>query len=196
MKKLIARLFRRLYPMRMETPPLPPKAVVIGGPHTSMMDAVLMIMAFWYAGRPMRFMVKNQATDLPIIGKLIVALGGLRIERTQHHGVVDQVIAAAQQADDFLLVIAPKGTRKARKYWKSGFYHIALGADIPVVYGFIDTTTKRYGWENAAHRLSGDVKADMEQIRAFYAGKKGIHPELTSVPRLKAEDEQPNTPQN
>ena len=189
MKRLIARIFRRLYPMKMETPPLPRKAVVIGGPHTSVMDAVLMIMAFWYAKRPLRFMVKNQAGDFPVLGKIVRALGGISIERSKHHGVVDQVIEQAKQADDFLLVISPKGTRAQRKYIKSGFYHIARGAEIPVVYGFIDTSTKRYGWEAGSHMLTGNVKADMDQMRAFYAGMTGIHPELTSVPRLKAEDE-------
>ena len=189
MKKLVASLFRRLYPMKMQTPPLPPKAVVIGGPHTSVMDAVLMIMAFWYVGRPLRFMVKNQAGDAPVLGWLVRALGGISIERSRNHGVVEQVIEQANQHDDFLLVIAPKGTRAVRKYVKSGFYHIALGANIPVVYGFIDTKTKRYGWDGTPHLLTGDVKADMDDIRAFYAGMDGIHPELSCVPRLKAEDE-------
>lgn len=189
MKKLIARVFRRLYPLEMLTPPLPRKAIVIGAPHTSMMDAVLMLMAFSYAGRPMKFMVKNQAADLPVIGALIRRLGGVSIERSKHHGVVEQVIEKAKEADDFLLVIAPKGTRAQRKYWKSGFYHIAEGAHIPVVYGFIDTTTKQYGWEAQSHMLTGDMRADMDNIRAFYAGKLGIHPELTSEPRLKGEEE-------
>lgn len=189
MKKLIARAFRKFYPLEMITPPLPRKAIVIGAPHTSMMDAVLMLMAFWYAERPMKFMVKNQAADLPIIGSLIRRLGGVSIERSKHHGVVEQVIEKANAADDFLLVIAPKGTRAQRKYWKSGFYHIAKGANIPVVYGFIDTSTKQYGWEDQAHTLTGNIRTDMDDIRAFYAGKLGIHPELTSEPRLQGEEE-------
>ncbi|MCI5826568.1 MAG: 1-acyl-sn-glycerol-3-phosphate acyltransferase [Arcanobacterium sp.] len=189
MKKLIARIFRRLYPMRMQTPPLPPKAVVIGAPHTSVMDAVLMVMAFWYAGRPLRFMVKNQAADLPVLGALVRALGGVSIERSQHHGVVEQAIEEAAAADEFLLVIAPKGTRAQRPYWKSGFYHIALGAHIPVIYGFIDASQKVYGWDSTPHMLTGDMKHDMDDIRAFYAGKLGVHPELTSEPRLKGEEQ-------
>lgn len=175
--------------MRMQTPPLPRKAVLIGAPHTSVMDAVLMIMAFWYAKQPLRFMVKNQAADLPVIGAMIRALGGISIDRSHRHGVVEQVIAQAAEHDDFLLVIAPKGTRAPRKYWKSGFYHIALGAHIPVVYGFIDSAEKVYGWDATPRMLTGDIKRDMDDIRSFYAGKLGVHPELTSEPRLKGEDQ-------
>ncbi|MDY5273054.1 MAG: 1-acyl-sn-glycerol-3-phosphate acyltransferase [Arcanobacterium sp.] len=189
MKKLIARIFRRLYPMRMQTPPLPRKAVLIGAPHTSIMDAILMIMAFWYIGRPLHFMVKNQAADLPIFGAIVRALGGISIERSRHHGVVEQIIHEVDTHDDFLLVIAPKGTRAQRPYWKSGFYHIALGAHIPVIYGFIDSNEKVYGWDAAEHVLTGDMKRDMDDVRAFYAGKLGLHPELTSEPRLKGEQQ-------
>lgn len=190
MKKLIVRLFNKLYPLKMQAPPLPKKAVVIGGPHTSTMDGVLMIIAFWSIGRPLKFMVKSQLGSNPFIGWIIRKLGGISVERSHHHGVVDQLVAKAQESDDFLLVIAPKGTRSVRKYWKSGFYHIAHEAGIPVIYGFIDTRAKVYGWDPTPHMLTGNMKKDMDDIRAFYEGKEGIHPELSCVPRLKGEEEE------
>ena len=187
-KKLIASAWAAAYPMKMHIEPLPKKAVVIGAPHTSMFDAVLMKFAFWKAGRDIKWMVKNQAADKPVIGSLIKMLGGISIDRSAAHGVTHQVAQKAKAADEFLLVIAPKGTRAPRKYWKSGFYYIALEADIPVVLGFIDMTTKTYGWGPTYH-LTGDIVKDMDVIRAFYKGKTGYRPELTSEPRLKGEDE-------
>lgn len=189
MKKFIASIFRKLYPMAMQTPQLPKKAVVIGAPHTSMWDAVLMIMAFWYAKRPYKFMVKNQLGSAPILGSIIRALGGVSVDRSHHHGVVDQLIQKFDESEEFLLVLAPKGTRAVKKNWRSGFYHIALGAGVPVVFGFIDARTKVYGWSETPYYLSGDVRKDMDAIREFYAGKEGLHPDLTCTPHLKDEDE-------
>ena len=79
-------------------------------------------------------------------------------------------------------------TRSPRDFWKSGFYRIAMEAGVPIQLGFIDRNTRTFGW-GPTYQLTGDVRADMEVIRAFYAGKVGVRPEKTSVPRLRAEDE-------
>ena len=63
-----------------------------------------------------------------------------------------------------------------------------MEADVPIQFGFIDRTTHTFGW-GPTYRLTGDVRADMDVIRAFYAGKLGVKPANTSVPRLRAEDE-------
>ncbi|MBR5950649.1 MAG: acyltransferase, partial [Actinomycetaceae bacterium] len=90
---------------------------------------------------------------------------------------------------EFVLAVTPKGTRSKRAFWKSGFYRIALEADLPLEMGFVDSVTKTFGW-STSFKPTGDVKADMDKIREFYAGKQGIKPELTSVPRLRAEDDE------
>ncbi|MDD7385187.1 MAG: 1-acyl-sn-glycerol-3-phosphate acyltransferase [Actinomycetaceae bacterium] len=164
----------------------PQKFVMIGAPHTSYMDGVLMVAAFWKTGLPLHFLVKDSAAKIPVIGWIIKKVGGLAVERSHHHGMVDQVVEQANASDAFSIVLAPKGTRAKKDYWKSGFYHIALGAHIPVVLGFIDSTTRTFGWGPAV-MMTGDAHADMERLRAFYRGKQGIHPEKTSVPRLKEE---------
>ena len=150
--------------------PLPERCVVLGAPHTSNWDGFYMVVAMWALQRPFYFLVKKNLTDVPVIGHL-----------------VERVIALAQSSETFVLVIAPKGTRSIRPYWKSGFYRIAQGANLPVVPGFIDGGQRRYGW-GAPIELSGNQSKDMDAIRAFYAGIIGIHPEKTCVPRLRSEE--------
>ncbi len=168
--------------------PLEDKTIVIGAPHTSNWDGVFMALCFWSIDRPFSFLVKDSIIKAPLLGPFVRSIGGVAVDRSSAHGVVGQVIARAAEADDFTLVLTPKGTRSPRKYWKSGFYRMARGADLPVALGFIDRSTMTFGW-GPTIRLSGDVRADMEVIRAFYADKVGVKPEKASVPRLRAEEE-------
>lgn len=169
--------------------PLEKKTIVIGAPHTSNWDGVFMALCFWSIDRPFTFLVKDSAIKLPILGSFFKAIGGFPIDRSSPHGVVGQVVDQAKAVSDFTLVLTPKGTRSPRRYWKSGFYRMALGADLPVALGFVDRSTKTFGWGPSIH-MSGDVNADMDTIRAFYADKVGFNPEKASVPRLRAEDEE------
>jgi len=167
---------------------LPPKVVAIGAPHTSYWDGWLMLMAFWKVRRPFKFLVKDSAIKAPVIGPIIRAVGGISTDRSAHHGMVGSLVNSARQNESFTLIIAPKGTRSPRRYWKSGFYRIALETGMPIQLGFIDSTTKTYGWAGTME-ITGDIEADMEKIRAFYDGKLGFHSEKTSVARLRAEDD-------
>lgn len=169
--------------------PLEDKTLVIGAPHTSNWDGVFMALCFWSLGRPFNFLVKESVTRVPLLGPFVRAIGGMPIDRSAAHGVVGQVVARAAEADEFTVVLTPKGTRSPRRYWKSGFYRMALGADLPVALGYVDAKTRTFGW-GPSIRLSGDPKADMDVIRAFYADKVGVNPELASVARLRIEDEE------
>jgi 1-acyl-sn-glycerol-3-phosphate acyltransferase len=91
-----------------------------------------------------------------------------------------------ERASALALLVPPEGTRKAGQYWKSGFYHIARGANVPVALGFLDYPNKRVGI-GPLLALSGDVKADMDQIRAFYADKGAKVPKYFTLPRLREE---------
>lgn len=186
-KQFVSRTYQKFGSWNLSTEPLPEKAIIIGAPHTSNWDAFFMLMALWNENRSFKFLVKNSMNRGPV-GYITRALGGVGVDRGASHGLVPAIIAKAQAADEFLLCITPKGTRSPRQYWKSGFYSIALGADLPIVFGFLDSTTRTYGW-GPTYKLTGDVKADMDVIRAFYDGKKGVKPELGSKPRLRAEDE-------
>ena len=87
--------------------------------------------------------------------------------------VVEQMIAEFRRRDRFALGVPPEGTRSRAEHWKSGFYHIAMGAQVPVVPGYLDYGRRRAGL-GPAITLTGDVRADMDRIRAFYAEKKPV----------------------
>lgn len=189
-KKLIARIF--MFFSRWEFQPisksLPQKTIVIGAPHSSIWDAVFMVAAIWRIGRKFQFLVKEEFMRSPLF-LILKPLGGISVDRSSPHGVVDQVVAASQKTDDFVLVLAPEATRAEVEYWRSGFYYMAQKADIPVTLGFIDHRTKTYGWGESI-KLTGDKKAVMDQLREFYAGMTGVNPGTESVPRLRGEEEE------
>lgn len=189
LKTLISKTFQKFSKWEVEYEPLPKKAVVIGAPHTSYWDGIFMAVAFFDAKRDFKFLVKNSMINGPL-SPLVKWVGGVGVNRSASNGMVNDIVAQAKDAEDFLLVIAPKGTRSRREYWKSGFYHIAYMAEIPVVLGYIDADNKRYGWAGSI-KLTGDVSADMDKIRAFYANKVGKRPHLGCVPRLRVEDDEP-----
>lgn len=167
--------------------PLPDRCLVIGAPHTSNWDGFYMVMAMWAVERPVSFLVKKNLTDVPFIGSFVKAIGGIPVDREHPGHLVEQIISLAESKDHFVLVITPKGTRSVRPYWKSGFYRIAMEADLPIVPGFIDSAKRRYGWGKPM-RLTGNRRHDMDKIRDFYSGLVGIRPENTCVPRLRNED--------
>jgi 1-acyl-sn-glycerol-3-phosphate acyltransferase len=115
--------------------------------------------------------------------------GGLSIDRENPIGLVRELTRQARTGEPFLLVIAAEGTRSTGDYWKSGFYRIARGASLPIALAFVDGPTRTAGF-GPTLRATGDVVADMDLVRAFYADKRGIHPELRTEPRLREEDAQ------
>lgn len=187
-RRFIARTYLRFSRWNFAGEPLADKTMVIGAPHTSNWDGVFMALSFWSIERPFHFLVKDSIVKKPIFGAFVKWIGAIGVDRTAAHGVVGQVVDAANASESFTIVLTPKGTRSPREYWKSGFYRIAQGADLPVALGFVDRKTMTFGWGRSI-RLSGDPKADMDVIREFYSDKVGVNPELASVPRLRAEDD-------
>ena len=188
LKKACASAFMKVTGWTLDIEELPEKVLVVGAPHTSNWDALYMLAAFWTLGRKPHFLVKDSVVKIPVFGALVRGLGGIAVDRSSSNGLVGSLVERLNGDGDFILAVTPKGTRGKRDFWKSGFYRIALEADIPLELGFVDSTTKTFGW-SASMRATGDVKTDMEKIRAFYADKTGIKPELTSTPRLRAEDD-------
>ncbi|MGB8331982.1 MAG: acyltransferase, partial [Polyangiales bacterium] len=123
----------------------------------------------------------------PPFGPFFKRLGGIPIVRDRPGGVVGQMIEHFQDSDSLILMVPAEGTRSHVDYWKSGFYHIARGADVPVVLSYLDFG-KKVGGIGPAVRLTGNYRADMDKIRAFYAGKQGHRPENVGVIRLREED--------
>ena len=116
------------------------------------------------------------------------ANGGIPVDRSTPAGVVDALVRRIRDGDVFGLVVTPEGTRGGVAYWKSGFYRIAREAGLPVTLGYVDRTTMTTGL-GPTLPLTGDVGADMDAIRAFYADKSGMRPALRVEPRLREEDD-------
>jgi 1-acyl-sn-glycerol-3-phosphate acyltransferase len=162
------------------------RCVLIAAPHTSNWDFLYAIACTSALGLPLRFMAKDSLFR-GAQGALLRALGGIAIDRSKANNVVDAMVQEFERGEPLVLLIPPEGTRKARDYWKSGFYHIARGAGVPVALGFLDYPNKRVGIGPLVE-LSGDVKSDMDRIRAFYADKGGKVPASFTPPRLREED--------
>ncbi|MEW6956034.1 1-acyl-sn-glycerol-3-phosphate acyltransferase [Trueperella pyogenes] len=187
-KRLISKTYQRFSQWTFqEDEPLPEKSIVIGAYHTSNWDGWMMLMAFWDKGVPFKFLVKDSLTR-GLFSPIIRAVGGIGVNRKHPNGMVAGIVEQLQGVERFSLVIAPEGTRTRQKYWKSGFYHIARGAGLPVTLGYIDSARKIYGWGKTIE-LTGDVQADMDTIRKFYESKAGYKPEQGTFPRLRSEDE-------
>jgi len=160
--------------------------VIIAAPHTSNWDMPFMLaMAFVY-DIPVRWMGKHTLFKAPF-GPFFERLGGIPIVRHRPGGVVGQMIEHFEDNESLVLMVPAEGTRSHVDYWKSGFYHIALGADVPVVLSYLDVGTK-VGGIGPSVELTGDIQADMDKIRAFYGGMQGFRPEKVGVIRLREED--------
>jgi 1-acyl-sn-glycerol-3-phosphate acyltransferase len=171
--------------LRSEPIPRDGVGLLIGAPHTSNWDFVLMLAITWRLGIHIRFLGKLSLFR-GALGPLMRALGGIPVDRTNPAGLVDEVVARVRSGERFYLVVTPEGTRSRAPYWKSGFYRIALDTGLPVTLGYVDRRTMTTGLGPTLH-LTGDVAADMDRIRAFYADKSGLRPENRSEPRLRDE---------
>ncbi len=152
-----------------------PKFLIIGAPHTSNWDFVLAIAMKVALGLDARWLGKHTIFRPPF-GSLMRWLGGFPVDRSARHSVVAQTIEAFAQRDRFVVGVTPEGTRKRVDRWKTGFYHVAQGAGVPIVPFYFDYARKVLGF-GPPFELSGDLEADMKQIRAFYAPFEGKKPE-------------------
>lgn len=167
--------------------PVQRRYVLIAAPHTSNWDFVYMLAMAWSLGVRLRWMGKASLFVFPL-GGLFRALGGLPIRRDLRSNAVEQSVAQFALGHDLALAVPAEGTRASAAVWRSGFYHIARLAEVPILLGYLDYARKR-GSVGPALSPSGDVRADMDRLRAFYADKVGLYPERFTVPRLAEESE-------
>ncbi len=154
--------------------PLIPKFVLVAAPHTSNWDLPFtMLMAFAFRAR-IHWMGKTSIFRRPFRG-FFQWLGGIPVNRSRSTDLVAQSIQEFKREKHLILTIAPAGTRKRVGQWKSGFYHIARGADVPIALGFLDYRRKVGGIGPLIYP-SGNFDADMETIRTFYNSVTGKHP--------------------
>jgi 1-acyl-sn-glycerol-3-phosphate acyltransferase len=187
MRRLITRIFWTFSRWKLVTEPAPTRpTLLIGAPHTSNWDFVLMLAIAWKLGVDFRWLGKK-SLFAGWRGPIMRALGGIPVDRADASRVVDEIVARIRAGEVFSLVVTPDGTRGGNTRWKSGFYRIARDTDMPVTLGYVDRTTMTTGL-GPTLSLTGDIPADMDCIRAFYADKAGFHPERRVEPRLSAED--------
>lgn len=161
--------------------------VLIAAPHTSNWDFVFMIAMAFALDLQLRWFGKASLFDSPL-GGLYRALGGIAADRDRSTNLVEQSAARFAQDGDLILAVPAEGTRRRAAHWRSGFYHIARRAGVPVVLGYLDYARRRGGLGPLV-RPSGDVCADMAQIRTFYADKVPRYPALFTPPRLREESD-------
>jgi 1-acyl-sn-glycerol-3-phosphate acyltransferase len=106
-------------------------------------------------------------------GWLMKYLGGIPINRSKSHNVVNETVRLYRENEEVVVLVPPEGTRSKVTKWKSGFYHIARNANVPILMGYVDGENKEAGFADFFHP-TGDMEADMDIIRAFYADKKAL----------------------
>ncbi|NNE40040.1 MAG: glycerol acyltransferase [Marinicaulis sp.] len=147
------------------------KFVVIAAPHTSNWDFV------WMLGCAMVFNVRihwlgKHTLFNPPWGWFMRLCGGIPVDRRKSNNVVEQMVAVYESAENLSIAIPPEGTRAKVRYWKTGFYHIAHGAGVPIALGFLDYSRK-VGGIGPLMITTGNYDRDLEEIKKFYAGIKG-----------------------
>ncbi len=150
------------------------KCVLIAAPHTSNWDLPYTLMVAFVLRLNVYWMGKESLFRPPFRG-LMMWLGGIPVNRAQSSNLVEASSLAIKAAEGSVQVIVPpEGTRSKARYWKTGFYYIALGAQVPILMAYLDYTDKRGGL-GPALLPSGDIENDMAIVKAFYAPIKGKH---------------------
>jgi 1-acyl-sn-glycerol-3-phosphate acyltransferase len=185
--KALANLLLRLGGWTIEgRPPEARKYVLIAAPHTSNWDFIWVLAFAYHFDMKIRWIGKHSLFHWPY-GWFMRLLGGISIRRDRRQSLVKQMADALVAADSMCLVVPVEGTRGYVKHWKSGFYHIARTAGVPIVMSFLDYSRK-IGGIGPTLVPSGDVRRDMDRLRAFYADKVGKFPEKTSPIQLVEEE--------
>ncbi len=148
---------------------------MIASPHTSNWDFPLALLIGWALEFNMRWVGKKEMFP-PVIGWIWKRMGGIPVDRASASTMVESLTNMFEPGERITIVIPVAGTRGHTDHWKSGFYRVARGANVPVVPAFVDFGNKRCG-AGEAIMLTGDVTADMDRFREFYAGIEGKYPE-------------------
>ena len=152
-----------------------PKFVMVWAPHTSMWDFFIAHASRMAVGFQASWMVAARHASGPA-GSIMRRLGGIPVHRSASHNVVSQLVEAFNTSDSLLLAIAPEGTRRKVDKWKTGFWHIAVGAGVPVQLVSFDYA-KRITECGPVIEPSDDIDADMKCIQNYYRGIMAKHPE-------------------
>jgi 1-acyl-sn-glycerol-3-phosphate acyltransferase len=184
---LIARFIFWLYGWKIGQMPenYPKKWVVIASPHTSNWDFVFMRAAMLILGIPIRVTLKDQFMRFPL-NLIFAPLGAIGINRRprkpgeERPSTVQAMADLFKDREELAMVVTPEGSRSLRTTWKTGFYHVAQLANVPIGLGYLDFAKKEAGIGGIIYP-SGDMEADLRKIMAFYQTITPKHPEKFSI---------------
>jgi 1-acyl-sn-glycerol-3-phosphate acyltransferase len=167
-----------------------PKYVMIAAPHTSNWDFVFTLLVCFSLKISPHILGKKELMEWPM-GRFFPWLGIVPVDRSRSTNLVGQAVEAFESADRLVLLITPSGTRSKVKRWKTGFYHIACGANVPIALAYIDYARKLVGIGGSV-TPTGSLEADMPKIKSFYADFLGKH----SVPAVHYVSSEVRAPQS
>ncbi len=163
------------------------KCVVIVAPHTSYWDFGLFLPLVFALNLQVRVLIKH-SLFWPPLGWFLRFCGGIPIDRRSARDYVGQMAEQFEKNDLFHLVVTPEGTRSPRTHWKTGFYHMAVAANVPIILAGVNCDKKSVGVDRILYP-SGDLEADLAEIYAFFDGVRGIHDKNYASPNRPAPDE-------
>ncbi len=174
-KRLIARIFLLIAGWKVRVPKDAnfQRCVMLAAPHTSNWDYPYAQAACWILGIKWRYFIKDSYTKNPLIGWFFKATGAIGVDRSKTKSgkkrghLVDYAIKAFDENDELVVLVPAEGTRQRVDKWKTGFYHIALGAKVPIALGFMDFGKKETGVLDV-FMPSGDFEKDMHHIQEQY----------------------------
>lgn len=175
---------------RIETTTLPaPRTVLLAVPHTTNLDGLLLVLLTRSVGMKSSWMVKDFWLKPPF-GWVVGRVGAIPVDRSRATGMVGQMVELFDEGGAFQLMVPPEGTRSLTTTWKSGFYRIAVDANVPVTPAYIDYRNRTGGFLDPI-AMTGDVDVDMAAIRSAYPEAKQMarHPEKFGPIRLGAESD-------
>lgn len=189
-RRLLARVFLRLSGWKPDgVRPDAPQFVLIAAPHTSNWDFPYLLVFAAYYELKISWIGKGTLFRWPFAG-LMRALGGVPVRRDKRENLVAAMARLFDKHANLGLVVPAEGSRGLVDYWKSGFYHIATTANVPIVLSYLDYSKKTGGF-GPSFVPSGNVGKDMDFIRAFYKGRLGKYPALFGQVRLREEEVDP-----
>jgi len=166
-----------------------PKYVLILAPHTSNWDLPFILAILHALGINFYWFGKKEIFRWPV-GGFFKWLGGIPVIRSSRQNMVQKTVEIIQSCEEIIIGVAPEGTRSTAKYWKTGFYHIAHQAQIPIVFAFLDYGCK-VGGIGPTMKPTGDIDKDMKIIRQFYSGITAKYPHQMGEIAFKPQDEGP-----
>ena len=151
------------------------KYIIIAAPHTSNWDFPIAVLSKFAKGKDINFIGKHTLFKPPF-GFIFRALGGTPVNRSKSKNMVQSIIDIFNEKDKFIFAISPEGTRKKVSKWKTGFYHVAKGANVPIVMATLDFENKEILIKEPYY-VTGNQKVDFEYFHNYFKDVKGKNPE-------------------